>query len=186
MYNDSKKTDFQTISPNLQLIIQELVANDDLCKMLYYMNKEPLKEEINSDIKEKIFSEDYVTDVPLVHASKIEKSAIVISFDNFIAGMANPQYMSSTIIFDIVCPVTAWKIKDRTNKTALRVYELAHIIHKIMNGKKLNGIGRCTFSSASQVILPANSVVAGLTLRYNIYESDNGGFALRGRDNVAL
>lgn len=183
MYNDSKKTDFQTISPNLQLIIQDLVASDDLCKMLYYLNEEPLKEEMNSEIKEKIFSEDYVTDVPLVHASNIEKSVIAINFDNFIAGMANPQYMSSTILFDVICPVTAWKMKDRTNRKVLRPYELAHIIHKIMNGKKLNGIGRCTFSSASQIILPANSVVAGLTLRYNIYESDNNGFALRGRDN---
>lgn len=179
MYNDSKKTDFQTISPDLNMIVEKLLSENDLCKMLYFTNSAPLKEEMTDEIKGKLFDEDYITIVPIIHASEIEKNSIAITFDNFIAGISNPQYMNATIIFDILCPLVNWKMKNKFNETVLRPYELAHIVHKSMQGKKLSGIGRCNFSSASEILVPANSKVAGLTLRYTIYNSDNDGAFLR-------
>ena len=182
MYDDSKITDFQVPAADLQIISEKLLNNNDLCKLLYFANNNPFQEEITDEQKSELFNNDYIAIIPRIYADTFEKSGIIISFDNFMAGYDNPLYMSSTIIFDIIVPLKDWKIKDKQNKhTTLRPYELAHLLHTEMNGKVLTGIGKASFSSASQILLPANEDVAGLTLRYTVENSDNDGYKLRNR-----
>lgn len=182
MYDDSKITDFQVPAADLQTISERLIGSDDLCKLLYFGNDTPFQQELTDEQRAEIFKNEYIAIIPRIHADTFEKSGIIISFDNFVGGFDNPLYMSSTIIFDIIVPLRDWKIKDKRGKyTTLKPYEIAHIIHGLVNGIKLEGIGKCKFLNSNQILLPANEDVAGLTLRYSVENSDNDGYKLRNR-----
>jgi hypothetical protein len=182
MYDDSKITDFQVPAADLQIISEKLLNNNDLCKLLYFANDTPFQMTLTDEQKAEIFKDEYIQIVPKIYAATFEKSNIIITFDNFVAGFDNPLYMSSNIIFDIIVPLSAWKIKDKQNRfTTLRPYEIAHLVQKGMNGTKLTGIGRCNFLGAGQILLPANEEVAGLTVRYSVENSDNDGYKLTNR-----
>lgn len=182
MYDDSKITDFQISANDLSLISERILKDDDLCKILYFDNDNPFAETITTEIKKDLFEKNYISIIPNIYATTYEKSGIIISFDNFMAGIDNPNYMSAIILFDILVPLRNWKIKSKDGKhTTLRPYEIAHLIHQEMNGASLTGIGKTNFASCSQILLPAQDKVAGLTVRYTIMPEDNNGWKLRNR-----
>lgn len=181
-YDDSKITDFQISASDLSLISKRLLSNENLCKLLYFSDTKPYGHELTDEIKAQLFADDYIAIIPRIYASTFNKSGVVISFDNFISGSdTNPAYMNCVVIFDILVPLSEWKIKSALGKTTLRPYEIAHEIHKQMNGAALTGIGKAIFANGSQILLPANEDVAGLTIRYTLEASDNDGWKLRNR-----
>lgn len=168
MYSETKKTDFQCPSADIETISKTLIASDDLCKLLYFTDGKPLAHELTDEIRASLFDDNYVSIIPWTNADTKEKSNIVISFDNFMPTITNSLFMDSTLIFDIMCPRSIWKIKDRQNKTVLRPYEIAHLVHKLVDGKRFSGIGTAVFSNAQSIIIPANEYVGGLSLRYTL------------------
>lgn len=182
MYDDAKITDFQLPASDLNLISDKILNNDDLCKLLYFENDAPLNETMTTGIKKELFEKDYISIIPNIYATTYEKSGIIISFDNFMAGVENPAYINEILLFDILVPLRDWKIKTKDAKhTTLRPYEIAHLIHREINGASLTGIGKTTFASCSQILLPAQDKVAGLTLRYTVTSEDNDGWKLKNR-----
>jgi hypothetical protein len=156
---------FTQISKDLQLIIEKLITNDNLCKLLYYTGKNALSQPV-LDIDTKLsMINDYIKAVPVLPKDIDMKNYILIQFDNFSPSLADPMnYQEFMLTFDIFCNSTNWILDDYL----LRPYAIMHEIDKMFNLSKLNSSGPINFIGANSIIINEN--LLGFTLTYRIYD----------------
>lgn len=123
---------------NLQKIVSRLMANQDLLKLLYYTDKNPLAGLDISDIiiRDKIYNK-LVTVIPRVSAETAQ-SIIALRITNGISNSGNNEFRDIGIGIEIYVPITQWLIKDSN----LRPFAIMGEIHKSLNGKKIEGLGK--------------------------------------------
>jgi hypothetical protein len=69
----------QELGINLQKIISRLLANDDLVKLLYYENEDPLSNSaLSNEAKQKEIFEKLIKTVPRVGTKDTAKSVLVV------------------------------------------------------------------------------------------------------------
>ena len=69
----------QELGINLQKIISRLLANNDLVKLLYYENDDPLSgSNLSNEIKQKEVFEKLIKTVPKVGTKDTAKSVLVV------------------------------------------------------------------------------------------------------------
>ena len=154
------KSSFLSTEKDMNLIVNMIMKNDRLKKMLYYttrdcMNKPKLTEDQTLDLFGK-----QIKIVPKLYVDGSVLNYIIISFDNFSANRTNPEFRDNIIEFDIICHFDQWHMKD----FELRPYKIAAEIDSMFNGKHLTGIGELQFLGANQMIL--TDEYAGLCLMY--------------------
>ena len=126
------------IGENAQKIINRLLNNQDLIKLLYYNDKDPLS---NPDLtKEQIKNEVYnklIKVIPRIGPTEYAKSMIAMIISD---GMPNENNEFEDIIiqFEIFVPMTQWIIKD----TNLRPFKIMGELQKSLVGKSINGLGK--------------------------------------------
>ena len=124
---------------NLQAIVTRLLTNQNLMKLLYYTDKDPLAhEDLTSDeIKENIFQK-LVKIVPRVGPKETAQSLISM---RVVEGQINPknnQIMDISLGIEVFVPLTQWVIKDSN----LRPFAIMGEIQKSLNNKEINGLGK--------------------------------------------
>lgn len=129
------------VGTNLQKIVNRLQSNEKLLKLLYYTGKDPYSEQAltESQIKNDIF-EKLIKIVPRVGPKETAQSVVVI---RMVRGRANPQngeFRDFTINIEVFVPLTQWIIKDSN----LRPFAIMGEIHKSLNNKTIDGLGRMT------------------------------------------
>lgn len=124
---------------NLQKICSRLLANEELVKLLYYTDIDPLSKNALSDEekKQKIFNE-LICVIPRVGARDDNKSVIAIYIPKAAGVSGNSEYKSVTIAIDIFVPLNQWIIKDSN----LRPFAIMGEIQNSLNGKNVNGLGK--------------------------------------------
>ncbi len=129
----------QELGINLQKICSRLLINDDLVKLLYYEDIDPLTQESLSeeDKKKKIFNE-LLCVVPRVGTREDSKSAISVYVPKAAGLSSNSEFKAVTIAIDVFVPLTQWIIKDSN----LRPFAIMGEIQKSLNGKTVNGLGK--------------------------------------------
>lgn len=132
------------VGTNLQKIVSRLQSNQNLLKLLYYTGKDPYSEDdldqtkIQSEIFEKL-----IKVVPRVGPKETANSIVVI---RVVRGQANPQngeFRDFTINIEVFVPLTQWFIKDSN----LRPFAIMGEIHKSLNNKTIDGLGKMTGGS---------------------------------------
>ena len=131
--------DLEELGINLQKIVDRLQNNQNLLKLLYYTDKDPLSQpDLTQDqIKELIF-EKLIKVVPRVGPKETAKSLISL---RVVRGHMNPknnEFLDVSLGIEVFVPLTQWIIKDSN----LRPFAIMGEIHKSLNNKKINGIGR--------------------------------------------
>lgn len=155
------KSSFLSLEKDLNIIVEQILKNDNLKRMLYYTSKDCLNRPI--------LSEDETIDlfgknIKLIPKLEIDRSILnymIISFDNFLTNANNPQFRDSTISFDIICHFSQWQLKD----FQLRPYRIAAELDSMFNNKRLTGIGTLQFLGAEY--LPIDDEFAGVSLMYS-------------------
>ena len=129
------------IGINAQYILKRLLANQNLLKLLYYTDKDPLSHEDLTDeqIQEEIF-EKLIKIVPRVGPKETAKSIIALRIANGRGLAANNEFKSVIISIETFVPMTQWIIKD----TNLRPFAIMGEIQKSLNNKKIEGLGKLT------------------------------------------
>lgn len=129
------------IGENLQKIVARLMANDNLIKLLYYADKDPLSQPTLSDVdkKSKIYN-NLIRVLPNVTNKDTAQSIIVIKVTNGISIKANTEFKIVHIDIDVLVPLTSWFIKS----TNLRPFYILGEIQNSLNGKTINGLGKMT------------------------------------------
>ena len=129
------------IGVNAQYIVKRLLANQNLLKLLYYTDKDPLghedltQEQIQNEIFEKL-----VKIVPRVGPKETAHSLIAVRIARARGLASNNEFKNVNISIEVFVPMTQWIIKD----TNLRPFAIMGEVQKSLNGKKIEGLGKLT------------------------------------------
>ena len=129
------------IGVNAQYIVKRLLANQNLLKLLYYTDKDPLSHEdlTQEQIQNEIF-EKLVKIVPRVGPKETAHSLIAVRIARARGLASNNEFKNVNISIEVFVPMTQWIIKD----TNLRPFAIMGEVQKSLNGKKIEGLGKLT------------------------------------------
>lgn len=126
------------VGPMLQKIISRLLANDDLVKVLYYTDKDPLSQlPLTNEEKEKYIYEKLIKITPRVGPKETAQSIVVLDVVQGAMDQNNDQFRNFTLRIEVFVPLTQWIIKDEN----LRPYVILGEIQESLNKKDIGGIG---------------------------------------------
>ena len=127
------------LGENLQKIIKRLLANDELVKLLYYEQDDPIgqpalsTEQKNIEVFEKL-----IKTVPRVGAKDTAKSVIVVYVQRAGKLSGNKEFRNVKILVDVIVPLTQWYIRD----TNFRPFAILGQIQSSLDEKTINGLGK--------------------------------------------
>lgn len=127
------------IGVNLQKIIKRLTSNQNLLKLLYYNDKDPLshndltEEQIKKEVLEKL-----IKVVPRIGPKETANSIISVRVTNGRKNMENNEFRNILISVEIFVPLTQWMIKDSN----LRPFAIMGEVQKSLDNKTINGMGK--------------------------------------------
>ncbi len=127
------------LGENLQYVIKRLFANQDLLKLLYYTDKDPLaNDDLTSEqIQEEVF-EKLVKIVPRVGPHETAHSVVAVRVARGQGLASNGEFRNVVISVEVFVPLTQWIIKG----TNLRPFAIMGEVQKSLNGKKIEGLGK--------------------------------------------
>ena len=127
------------IGVNLQKIVKRLTSNQNLLKLLYYNDKDPLshddltEEQIKKEVLEKL-----IKVVPRIGPKEMANSIISVRVTNGRKNMENSEFRNILISVEIFVPLTQWMIKDSN----LRPFAIMGEVQKSLDNKTINGMGK--------------------------------------------
>lgn len=127
------------LGPVMQKILKRLMANQNLMKLLYYTDKDPLskpdlsKEAIQTEIYNK-----FLRIVPRVGAAETSNAIIVLRVTNGYQNNSNTEFRSINISLETFCPLNQWVIKDEN----LRPFCILGEIQNSLSGKVIDQVGK--------------------------------------------
>ena len=154
------KSSFLSAEKDMNIIVDRMMKNDRLKKMLYYTTRDCLdRPRVTDDQALEMFGKN-IKIVPKLYVDGSVLNYIIISFDNFMRKATNPEFRDKVIEFDIICHFDQWHMKD----FALRPYKIAAELDTMFDEQRLTGIGKLEFIGANQIIL--TDEYAGLCVMY--------------------
>lgn len=159
---ERQETTFGTAQKDLFKLVQQLVANEKLKKLLFYQTKDALSRPSLTSEETLGLIHKNIRVIPKLEIEEEVEAYVIITFDNFTTNANNPEFRDNTITFDIICHLDNWVMENYQ----LRPYMIMGEIDGMLNKKKLNGIGEIDFISATQLIL--SSELAGFSLAYRV------------------
>ena len=122
----------------MQRIVKRLMNNQNLLKLLYYTDKDPLSQsDISDDTIRKEIYEKLIKVIPRVGPKETASSLIAIKIDRGKANK-NDEFRDIHFMVDVFVPLTQWIIKDEN----LRPFAIMGEIQKSLQGAKVDGIGQ--------------------------------------------
>ena len=157
---------FKAVGDNLFIIAQKILEDDDICKLLYYTDNNPLSLEHSMTEEQKYgLLHKNVLLVPKVPENDdIKGSYILILYDGFNINLSNSEFKDADLLFIVVCPPENWIIND----SSLRPFLIMSRIDELFGNKKIANIGKIQFVKADRFVL--NSQLTGYGLTYSTYE----------------
>lgn len=129
----------EELGKNLQKIVNRLIANDDLVKLLYYTDERALenlplsKEEKTVKVFEKL-----IKTVPRVGTKDTENSVVVVYVQRASKISGNKEFKNVRILVDVIVPLTQWYIMGDN----LRPFAILGRIQESLDDKTINGLGK--------------------------------------------
>lgn len=129
------------IGVNAQYIVKRLLANQNLLKLLYYTDKDPLSHDdlTQEQIQDEVF-EKLVKIVPRVGPKETAHSIIAVRIARARGLASNSEFKNVNISIEVFVPMTQWIIKN----TNLRPFAIMGEVQNSLNGKKIEGLGKLT------------------------------------------
>lgn len=155
------------LGQSLQKIMTRLLSNQNLLKLLYYSDKDPLAGEdlTEKQIREDIF-EKLVKIVPRVGPKETAQSLISLRLVRGITNRQNGEFRDFSLGIEVFVPLTQWIIKD----SSLRPFCIMGEIQKSLVGKNINGLGKLTGGDFSLNFLTEEISCYEMTFAITDYE----------------
>ena len=127
------------IGVNAQYIIKRLLANQNLLKLLYYTDKDPLSHEdlTEEQIQNEVFGK-LIKIVPRVGPKETAHSIVALRIARARGLASNSEFKNVMISVEVFVPMTQWIIKD----TNLRPFAIMGEVQESLNNKKIEGLGK--------------------------------------------
>ena len=162
------KSSFISIEKDMGTIVDMMLKNNRLKKLLYYDLENCLfQENLTEDQSLELIEDGYIRMVPKLYVDKDILNYIIISFDNFTPNMTNPEFRDNIISFDIICHFNQWQMPN----FQLRPYKIAAEIDTLFNNRHLSGIGELQFLGANQILI--NDEFGGISLMYSAVHGED-------------
>lgn len=130
---------YREIGENLQKIVNRLMANDTLVKLLYYNDADPLKyENLTEDEKRREIFNKLIRIIPKVTAKETTRSVIAIRITSGNTISSNKEFKVINIAIEVFVPWDQWIFKS----TNLRPFAILGEIQDSLDGKTINGLGK--------------------------------------------
>ena len=127
------------LGENLQKIVKRLLANDELVKLLYYEQDDPLSQSaLSPKMKEQEVFEKLIKTVPRVGTKDTAKSVIVVYVQKAGKLSGNKEFRNVKILVDVIVPLTQWYIRD----TNFRPFAILGQVQSSLDDKTVNGLGK--------------------------------------------
>lgn len=130
---------FKELGPQLQNIMTRLMANQNLLKLLYYTDKDPLSHEdlTQQQVKEEIY-EKLIKIVPRIGPKETAQSIVAIEVIRGSQMSDNQEFREITLNIEVFTPLTQWFIKDKN----MRPFCIMGEIQNSLFGKVIDGLGK--------------------------------------------
>lgn len=127
------------IGLNTQYIVKRLMANQNLLKLLYYTDKDPLDgDDLTVDqIQEEVF-EKLIKVIPRIGPKETAHSIITVTVQRGTGLASNGEFKNILVKIEVFVPMTQWIIKNSN----LRPFAIMGEIQNSLRGKKIEGLGK--------------------------------------------
>lgn len=160
------KSSFLSTDKDLSIIIEKILSNERLLKMLYYTQKDCLSAP-NLTFEQKLsLIDDKIKLVPKLEIQEECPIYLIITLDNYKPNRKNPEFRDCTINFYIFCHPDHWHLGN----FQLRPHKIAGEIDAMFNKQKLTGIGTVQLITTKNLLL--NDQMMGMMM---MYEAIHGG-----------
>lgn len=155
------KSSFLGMSKDTSLIMDKILGNQDVLKLLYYNVKDwQKKPNLASEQIKSLFEQKNISNIPKIVVNSDKLNYIRITYDSFTPNASNPYYRDHVVEIKIICHFANWDLGDYE----LRPYRIAGEIDSMLDGQHLTGIGVLNFMGADQDVY--DDEFGGITLRY--------------------
>lgn len=155
------KSSFLGMTKDTALIMNKILSNKNLLKLLYYTTKDwESKPDLTSEQIKELLDNKQISNVPTVKVDSDKMNYLRITFDNFSPNQTNDFYRDSIIEIRVICHFEDWDLGD----FELRPYRIAGELDAMLDGQHLTGIGELTFLAADQDVY--DNEYGGITLKY--------------------
>lgn len=176
------KSSFLSIEKDTSIIIDWVLKNKNLKKLLYYTTRDALDRPPLNDEETFSLIEKNIKNVPKIKINDETLIYLCINFDDFVPNGENPEFRNNTIDFNIICPYECWNLKD----FQLRPFRIAAEIDSMFNNKHLSGIGTLEFRYCGHISINDGNY-GGITLSYHaIHGEDDKKYTLNPIDQAQL
>lgn len=153
---------FLAIEKDLGILVELILKNQRLKKMLYYTTPDCLnKKNLNQDESLELFGKN-VKIVPKLKVDGEVLNYVFINFNGFTRNATNPEFRDNFLEIDVICHYDQWLLRD----FQLRPYKIASEIDSMLDHKRLTGIGTLEFFGAEKIML--TDEFGGLCLTYRV------------------
>lgn len=105
------QSSFLSIEKDMGIIIDNILKNPRLQRLLYYTSPDALDKPDLTDDQKLSLLEHNIKIVPKITVDNVEYNYLLISFNNFILS-SNTEFRDNVIEFDIVCHLENWQLTD--------------------------------------------------------------------------
>ena len=162
------KSSFLNIEKDLGIIIDKILQNERLQKLLYWNHKDALtRRKLTEEEKYSLLGRQ-IKLIPKVYIDPDMLVYVFIEFGNFTQNLFNPQFRDGIITFHIICHYDQWLLDDMQ----LRPFKIAGELDSIFNNTRLTGLGTTQFLGANQVAISGEEF-AGITLMYSVIHGED-------------
>jgi len=156
---------FTSLAVDLQIIMNKIIKNDNICKLLYYDGPDALsRPNLTPEQKSALIGKN-IKVVPTIEKDQDTTNMIIIQFDRFFPNNQDDNvYIQFTISFDVLCYSKTWVMDDYM----LRPYKIMSELNSIFNMSKLRSSGPINFAGSTSLLINENLV--GYTMMYNVYD----------------
>jgi len=117
---------FDELNTNINIILENIFDDQDLCKLIYYNEPNPLSQPNISDTTTLLF--DRVFPYPKKPRSESYKGTDLNIYFSSSKPQGNSAFRNTILCFDIMCHIDVWSIAS-----ALRPYSISSKIDTIFN-----------------------------------------------------
>lgn len=160
------KSSFLSVEKDLSLILDKIINNERLKKLLYYTTSDALHKPDLTQEQTIGLVNNHIKNVPKFQVVPNVYNYILVNFNRFTKNNKNPEYRDNIIYIDVVCHFDQWQLED----LQLRPFRIAAELDSMLNKQRLTGIGKVEFLRADQNVY--TDEFAGLTLTYAVIHGE--------------
>ena len=161
------KSSFLSVEKDFSLILDKILSNKRLKKLLYYATPDALhKPDLTMEQSVSMFGK-HIKNIPKFKVESGAYSYLYISFGNFQTNPKNLEFRDNIIYIDIFCHYDQWQLDD----LQLRPYRIAAEVDVALDKQRLTGIGEVQFREAHPIASP-DGEFGGLSMLYEVIHGE--------------